>query len=87
LQTSTHPARVEQHRQDYLEALARERAGVAANHAAALRRGNAREKIPSPIKRGEYVEGELTGNQAAARLERQLADIDREISRVTQDLG
>jgi hypothetical protein len=70
-----------------LEALYRERVGVASYCAAALRRGNSREKIPSPIVRGEYIEGELTGVQAAARLERQLADIDREISRVTQDSG
>jgi hypothetical protein len=87
LQTSTHPARVEEKRQDYLEALHRERVGVAAKHAAALRRGSGREKIPSPIVRGEFVEGELTGYQAAARFERQLGDIDREISRVRQDLG
>jgi hypothetical protein len=61
LQSSDHPIRVEQKRLDYLEALGRERVGVAAQHAAALRRGNAREKIPSPFVRGELLESELTG--------------------------
>jgi hypothetical protein len=87
LQTADHPARLEQKRQDYLDALHRERVGVAAKHAAALRRGSGREKIPSPIVRGEFVEGELTGYQAAHRLECQLQNIDAEIARVSQDSG
>jgi hypothetical protein len=84
LQSSDHPIRVEQKRLDYLEALGRERVGVAAQHAAALRRGNAREKIPSPLVRGELLESELTGFEAAHRLERQLQDIDAEIARVSK---
>jgi hypothetical protein len=64
------------------QALHRERAGVVANREAALRRGDAREKIPSPFVRGDYIEGELTGYEAARRLERQLGDIDAEVARV-----
>jgi hypothetical protein len=34
--------------------------------------------------RGEFIEGELSGTEAAARYKRQLADIDAEIARVTE---
>jgi hypothetical protein len=84
LESAEHPAAVEAKQQEYADALHRERGFVANNHAAALRRGDGHERIPSPLVRGEYVDSELSGFEAAARYERQLQDIDAEIERVTK---
>ena len=87
LQTSDHPAHAEQKRQDYIEALKRERGSVEARRAVALVRGDKHERIPSPFRPGEYVEGELSGTEAAERCAKQLADIDRELERVQLPLA
>jgi hypothetical protein len=84
LQSADHPAVIEQKRQDYLEALQRERGFTLHHYSAAVKRGDAHERIPSPLVRGEFIEGELSGTEAAARYKRQLADIDAEIARVTE---
>ncbi len=84
LQSAAHPTVIAQKQADYLEALRRERGFVEARRAAALALGDKHERIPSPIKRGEYVNGELTGCQAAAKLGRRVADIDAELDRVAK---
>jgi len=82
LQTADHPAHIEQKKQDYIEALRQERSFMKARLAEALKRGDKHERILSPYKLGEYVDGELTGTEAAERCSRSLEAIDAELERV-----